>query len=91
MLCYAAYASKNIRGESYVTSSLSTMTVCNDINRSNGMIRSGPEAFPCSTQLSMDFFLLIDVKMPTTVGILTFMSRTNRIIGLSEPEKGLIS
>ena len=28
----------------------------------------------CSTQLSMKFFLLINVKMPTMVGILTFMS-----------------
>ena len=28
----------------------------------------------CSTQLSMKFFLLINVKMPTIVGILTFMS-----------------
>ena len=40
---------------------------------------------PCSTQLSMKFFLLINVKMPTIVGILTFMSRKNSIIGLSEP------
>ena len=30
--------------------------------------------FSCSTQLSMKFFLLINVKMPTIVGILTFMS-----------------
>ena len=38
----------------------------------------GPEViklFSCSTQLSMKFFLLIIVKMPTVVGILTFMSR----------------
>ena len=50
----------------------------------------GPEViklFSCSTQLSMKFFLLINVKMPTTVGILTFMSRNNSILGLSEPEK----
>ena len=31
--------------------------------------------FSCSTQLSMKLFLLINVKMPTNVGILTFMSR----------------
>ena len=37
----------------------------------------------CSTHLSMKFFLL-SVKMPTIVGILTFMSRKNSIIGLSE-------
>ena len=41
----------------------------------------------CSTQLSMKFFLLINVKMPTTVGILTFMSKENNILGLSEPKK----
>ena len=33
--------------------------------------------FPCSTQLSMKFILLINVKMPTIVGILTFMSMIN--------------
>ena len=31
--------------------------------------------------------MLIIVKMPTVVGILTFMSRKNSILGLSEPEK----
>ena len=38
---------------------------------------SGPEVikpFSCSTQLSIKFFLLINVKIPTIVGILTFMS-----------------
>ena len=52
--------------------------------------KPGPEViklFSCSTQLSMKFFLLINVKMPTVVGILTFMSRKNSILGLSEPEK----
>ena len=34
-----------------------------------------------------DFFLLINVKMPTIVGVLTFMSRKSGIIGLSEPDK----
>ena len=50
----------------------------------------GPEVikhFSCSTQQSMKFFLLIYVKMPTTVGILTYMSKKNSIIGLSEPVK----
>ena len=47
--------------------------------------------FSCSTQLSMNFFLLINVKMPTIVGILTFMSRKNSILGLSESEKSWIS
>ena len=38
---------------------------------------SGPEfikLFSCSTQLSMKFFLLINVKLPTTVGVLPFIS-----------------
>ena len=41
---------------------------------------SGPEdikLFPCSTQLSTKFILLINVKMPTTVGILTLISMIN--------------
>ena len=53
-------------------------------------IKSGPEIiklFSCSTQLSMKFFLLINVKMPTIVGILTFMSRKKSILGSSETTK----
>ena len=49
---------------------------------------SGPEViklFSCSTQLSMKFFLLINIKMPTIVVILTFMSGKNSILCLSEP------
>ena len=40
---------------------------------------SGPEVIKLffSTQLSMKFFQLINVKMPTFVGILTFVSRKN--------------
>ena len=51
---------------------------------------TGPEVikhFSCSTQLSMKFFLLINVKIPSIVGILTIMSRKNSILGLSESEK----
>ena len=33
--------------------------------------------FSCSTQLSTKFILLINVKMPTIIGILTFISRIN--------------
>ena len=33
--------------------------------------------FSCSTQLSTKFILLINVKMPTIVGILTIISRIN--------------
>ena len=41
---------------------------------------SGPEViklFSCSTQLSMKFILLINVKMPTIVGISIFISMIN--------------
>ena len=43
------------------------------------MLCSGPELnfFSCSTQLSMKFIILINVKMPTIVGILTFISMAN--------------
>ena len=47
---------------------------------------SGPEViklFPCSVELSMKFFPLINVKMPTTLDISTFLSRKNSILGLS--------
>ena len=50
----------------------------------------GPEViklFSCSTQLSMKFFLLINIKIMTVVGILTFMNRKNSILGLYEPDK----
>ena len=63
-------------------------------NTNSAIDCSGPEViklFSCSTQLSMKFFLLIKVKMPTTVGILTFMSGKNSILGLSEPNKSRIS
>ena len=41
---------------------------------------SGPEViklFSCSTQLNVNFIILINVKMPTIVGILTFISMIN--------------
>ena len=43
-------------------------------------MNSGPKViklFPCSTQLSAKFILLINVKMSTIFGILTFMSMIN--------------
>ena len=51
--------------------------------------KPGPEVIKksCSIQVSMNFFLLINVKIPTVVGILTFMSRKNSILGLYDPEK----
>ena len=57
-------------------------------------MKSGPEViklFSCSTQLKMKFLLLINVKMPTIVGILTFMNKKNSILGLSESKKLWIS
>ena len=53
-------------------------------------MRSGPKVkklFSCLTQLSMKFFLFRNVKMPTIVALLTFMSGKNSILGLFEPEK----
>ena len=47
--------------------------------------------FSYSTELSMKFFVLVNVKMPTVVGILTFMSGKNSILGLSGPKKISIS
>ena len=50
----------------------------------------GPEViklFSCSTLMSMNFFLLINVEMPTIVNISIFKSSKNSNIGLSEPEK----
>ena len=41
----------------------------------------GYKTFSCSTQPSMKFCPLINVEMPTTGGILTFMSRKNSILG----------
>ena len=44
------------------------------------LLNTGPEViklFSCSTQRSTKFILLINVKMPTIVGILTFISRIN--------------
>ena len=37
------------------------------------------ERFSSSSQLSMKFIVLINVKMPTIVGILTLISRINTI------------
>ena len=56
--------------------------------------KSGPEViklFSCSTQLSMKFYPLINVKMPTIVGILTLMSGKNSIQGLPQPKTSRIS
>ena len=40
-------------------------------------LQSEPSSTSMCTQLSMDFILLINIKMPTIVGILTFISMKN--------------
>ena len=42
--------------------------------------------FSCSAQLRLKFILLINVKMPTTVGILTFISSINYRLCRSKPK-----
>ena len=44
-----------------------------------------------SDKLRMLFFPLINVKMPTIVGILTFMSRKNFMLSRVEHEKSFIT
>ena len=85
------------KGGGYSSDCLASIIPCfeNDYPYTVWMIQRflqtpGPEIInflSCSTQLSMIFFLLINVKMPTIVGILAFMSRKNSILGLSESEK----
>ena len=50
---------------------------------------SGPEVifFSRSTQLNMKFILLINVKMPTSVGILIFISKINFILSSIQQKK----
>ena len=55
----------------------------------NNIIACGPKViklFPRPTQLSLKFIMLINVKMPTMVGILIFMSM---IIPRSESLKAI--
>ena len=59
-----------------------TIRVSNSLNpdQDQHFVSPGPEViklFSCSTQLSTEFILLINVKMPTIVGILTFISMIN--------------
>ena len=56
----------------------------------DNVTNSGTEViklFSCSTQQSMKFVLLINVKMPTIVGILHLWAGKNSILGLPEPKK----
>ena len=50
---------------------------CQSTLNNSTCMRQGPEVIKllsCSIQLSTKFILLINVKMPTIVGILTFIS-----------------
>ena len=81
-LCGLFQISKNKR-------SLVTVDVCK-----HRKPRSGPKViklFSCSTHLSMKFVQHINFKMPTIVGILTFMSGKNSILGIYEPKKSRMS
>ena len=49
------------------------------------------QLFSDSDKPRMQFFLLINVKMPTIVGILTFMSRKNFMLNLVEHKKSFIT
>ena len=51
------------------------------------LLRCFKKKISCSTQLSMKIFLLINVKMLTIVGTLTFMSRKNSILSLYKSDK----
>ena len=42
-----------------------------------GLAPKDIKLFSCSAQLRLKFILLINVKMPTIVGIITFISRIN--------------
>ena len=78
-------------GEGYKLNEFAFCNLSVHLNLKFRILQSpGPEViklFSCSTQLSMKFSPLINVKMPTIVGILTFWSRKNSIIGLSEPKQ----
>ena len=47
--------------------------------------------FSCKAELSMKFFLLINIKMPTIVGILIFISRKIFLLTWVEHEKSFIT
>ena len=61
---------------------------CNIMHRV--IYRYWPQCYKTFFMLNLaeyGIFLLINVKMPTIVGILIFMSRKKNILGLSDPEK----
>ena len=46
--------------------------------------------FSCSTKVSMQFIMLINVKIPTIVGILTFISKINLASDIFKQENVVI-
>ena len=84
----------HVKMKTRVNSKLLEIILKEESNILAEICKPGPEVIKllsCSTQLSMKFFLLINVKMPTITGILIFMSGKNNILGLSEPKKGRLS
>ena len=62
----------------------SASKLCNDSIYETGLKHSGSDVvnlFARSTLLSIKLILIINVKMPTVVGILTFISRINATSG----------
>ena len=65
-----------------------------DDDLKENLVITGPRGyklfFTCSSQLSTKFILLINVRMPTFVGILTFISTINTTFERFEGRKFLI-
>ena len=73
---------KNIDQNSLFTDYLNVCFVCSycGLLSKSTIFQSRPKViklFSCSTQLRLKFNLLINVKMPTTFGMLAFISRIN--------------
>ena len=59
------------------------ISTCTTTSANNFYNQSGPKVIKkisCSAQLGLKFMLLINVKMPTIVVILTFISRINYML-----------
>ena len=89
MCTYAGFTKTAIRVSTSCCSAVARASVSStNISADVGKHNTWPEViklFSCSTQLSKKFSPLINVKMPTTVGILTCMSGENNILCLTEP------
>ena len=80
--CRPTHCTVTKRYNSHMTSKVKTLVFISHgaMDWSVIVVFLGPEVmklFSCSTQLSTKFILLINVKMPTIVGILTFISMIN--------------